>query len=465
VMVYVEELLAYDETVEMTACEGEVMTYEGVEYPAGTQETFTHTSVNGCDSIIYLDVVALPLSSNVVELNTCDGTTVEYNDDDLSPGIYNYAFPNQFGCDSLVEVNVGMLESSYETVSLEGCDGSTVSFAGQDYEVGTETEIPFTNQQGCDSVINLLVTPLVVSISTLEFEICANDSINYNNEFLTAGTTTEYVFIDEQGCDSIVIVHIESYPEFEFQITATDLLCWNDASGEIIINSVVGGTEPFNYAFDDSNFQTDTMMQSANAGEHYIYVRDANGCVEERTIEIEAIPPLDLEFIAPDLNCVDDSVLIRTQLLAGETDSMQYNWQHGAIGNTSPIYNPGNYVLDVTNECETRAFELEVELGDRTGDGYFYIPNSFSPNGDGTNDEFMGYAAGDIEVLVYEMRLFDRWGNTMFKTTKIGEGWDGSFEQEDMNPGVYVWWMRAEVLVCGRRVEEVFEYGDVTIIR
>lgn len=71
-------------------------------------------------------------------------------------------------------------------------------------------------------------------------------------------------------------------------------------------------------------------------------------------------------------------------------------------------------------------------------DWAFYIPNAFSPNADGTNDGFNGKG---VNIKKYEMIIFDRWGNLIFKTNSLDTAWDGranggeSTAQQD----VYVW--------------------------
>jgi gliding motility-associated-like protein len=459
------ENTAYAETVELSACEGETVLYEGIAYPAGTTEIFNFTTAAGCDSVITLHVAELLLSENTVNVFTCAGTTTEYNGDDLAPGTYEYIFENQLGCDSVVEVVVGELLSTYETLTLTGCEGSTISYGGQDYAVGTQVDLTYQTYQGCDSVVSLTISALEVPVSTLELTICADDSLAYGTTFLYPGTTTEFVFESVDGCDSIVIISLEAYPEFDFTLSAPDILCWNDASGEILIEAVTGGTAPFSYAYDQGSFQSDTILTGIGSGQHVIYVQDAHGCVEEQALAISEIPPLEVFLEAPVLPCQADSIMVEAQLLRGATDSMLYHWLHGVQGNQIAIYNPGTYTLEVTNLCETRRFDLEVTLGHQIGEGYFYIPNSFSPNGDGANDVFTAYAANDVEVLSYELHLYDRWGNALYNTNDLAKGWDGKMKEENLNVGVYVWWLRAEVLVCGREQVSVFEKGDVTIFR
>jgi gliding motility-associated-like protein len=52
----------------------------------------------------------------------------------------------------------------------------------------------------------------------------------------------------------------------------------------------------------------------------------------------------------------------------------------------------------------------------------FYIPNAFTPNGDGENDYFTGKGIG---IVNYHMQIFDRWGMMIFETYDLYQGWDG----------------------------------------
>jgi len=94
-----------------------------------------------------------------------------------------------------------------------------------------------------------------------------------------------------------------------------------------------------------------------------------------------------------------------------------------------------------------------------------FIPNGFSPNGNGTNDNFTLYANERV-VEIERMLIFDRWGEEIFQGNRIvpndpSQGWDGRFRGEDMNPGVFVYVFEV-LLDDGRR--EIFS-GDVTLIR
>lgn len=77
-----------------------------------------------------------------------------------------------------------------------------------------------------------------------------------------------------------------------------------------------------------------------------------------------------------------------------------------------------------------------------------YIPNAFSPNGDGTNDVFKPSAIyittkTNNRLYSYEMEIFDRWGNKLFMTNDLEQGWDGNFEGKACSTGVYLYKVRA----------------------
>lgn len=96
----------------------------------------------------------------------------------------------------------------------------------------------------------------------------------------------------------------------------------------------------------------------------------------------------------------------------------------------------GTYVvcLDAFNNNCHDTICKEVLVTERVG---IFVPNAFTPDKDGKNDEFGPSIAG--EILDYEFRVFDRWGQQVFYSTQIGEMWDGVFKGQNAKEDVYVW--------------------------
>ena len=94
-----------------------------------------------------------------------------------------------------------------------------------------------------------------------------------------------------------------------------------------------------------------------------------------------------------------------------------------------------------------------------------YIPNAFSPNGDGNNDHFIIYGDNN-SIKIPLLQIFDRWGNMVFEAKDFRPndpkfGWDGMFEGRFMNAQVLVW--KAEIELFDGRVETIT--GDLTLVR
>lgn len=89
----------------------------------------------------------------------------------------------------------------------------------------------------------------------------------------------------------------------------------------------------------------------------------------------------------------------------------------------------------------------------------YYMPNTFTPNGDGLNDRFRPIPPG-MKTTVY-FRVFNRMGQLVFETNKWMEGWDGKFKGKDSPMGAYVW----EVKGYDANGRVVQLQGTVTLLR
>jgi len=94
-----------------------------------------------------------------------------------------------------------------------------------------------------------------------------------------------------------------------------------------------------------------------------------------------------------------------------------------------------------------------------------YVPNVFSPNGDGFNDFFTLFTDSDVQKITL-MEIYTRWGDLVFRKADFDPnipnlGWDGKFDGENLNPGVYVY--RIEI-IYGDGLEDQLA-GDITIVR
>ena len=103
--------------------------------------------------------------------------------------------------------------------------------------------------------------------------------------------------------------------------------------------------------------------------------------------------------------------------------------------------------------------EDEVHISTLCSEDAVYVPNSFTPNGDGKNDLFRIRTYGLDHITVF--RVFNRWGEMVFETTDINAGWDGTWRGALCFPAVYVWYIEGTCFSG----QQVVMKGNVTLIR
>jgi gliding motility-associated-like protein len=89
----------------------------------------------------------------------------------------------------------------------------------------------------------------------------------------------------------------------------------------------------------------------------------------------------------------------------------------------------------------------------------FFMPTAFTPNGDGLNDILRPVAIGYKSIKYF--RIFNRWGQMLYDSHNIEEGWDGTYHGRNADAGVYFW----EINTTDRFGATQHKRGDVTLIR
>tara|TARA_B100001057_G_C22674969_1_gene881432 strand:+ start:133 stop:609 length:477 start_codon:yes stop_codon:yes gene_type:complete len=88
-----------------------------------------------------------------------------------------------------------------------------------------------------------------------------------------------------------------------------------------------------------------------------------------------------------------------------------------------------------------------------------YAPNAFSPDGDGLNDVFNVTGQGIID---FEMEIFNRWGQMVFKSYTLEDKWDGTFRGKDLPTGTYVY--KIKIISYGENQKTV-QSGTISLVR
>ncbi|MEZ5197496.1 MAG: gliding motility-associated C-terminal domain-containing protein [Bacteroidales bacterium] len=268
------------------------------------------------------------------------------------------------------------------------------------------------------------------------------------------------IVTDHHSCpevyDTITIVELA---QIEFELEGTDLICYNDSTGKINVANLIGGTgvyDDFVWMMNEQLFsQGKQDIDTLSAGKYTLNVIDDLGCNASNEITIAQPEPIILDLEAINGNISLGSIDLT---VTGGTLPYEYLWSTGEITEDIDPLGGGIYTVEVTdgNMCKS-AGSVFVEVHYR-----IYAPTAFSPNGDGMNDEFKIYGLG-TDLRQFELTLFDRWGNEVFKTNDAENYWNGRFHNSGEACPIEVYtWMAKITYSTG---EAIIDKGNVSLLK
>ncbi|MEZ4937981.1 MAG: gliding motility-associated C-terminal domain-containing protein [Crocinitomicaceae bacterium] len=189
----------------------------------------------------------------------------------------------------------------------------------------------------------------------------------------------------------------------------------------------------------------------------WVEVMDTNGCSDSASMYIDFYPTTFLT-VSPDYYGLEGDTAI---IWANASAPGQLFWIPAEFINCTNC--DTTFVFPPTTTTYTANFlDTNGCLVKNSVTIYFdpliYVPNAFTPNGDGMND-FFGAKGGNFKT--FELLIFNRWGELIFEGNAIDDWWDGKYKGEKVQDGVYVWKIRYEDL--NSNIDVI--YGHVTVLR
>ncbi len=193
-----------------------------------------------------------------------------------------------------------------------------------------------------------------------------------------------------------------------------------------------------------------TQTISADSAFNYVVAVTLNGCPGGDSILVQIAPPLFLGGEAA--LCGQFSVMLD----AGPGAS--FLWNTGATSQTIEVASAGQYWVQVDNgSCITND---TIDVTGAPGEGVIYIPNTFTPTGNTVNDKFLAVGEG---IVSYRMRIYNRWGELIFETTDMTQGWDGRYKGQLVQVDTYVYVIDYQTVCSATKMKR--EVGHVNVLR
>ncbi|MEZ4825813.1 MAG: PKD domain-containing protein [Bacteroidia bacterium] len=355
-----------------------------------------------------------------------------------------------------------------------------------------------TAENCVDTVVkNIIINP----VPFVDFDAtreCLNDTTHFTNQTtLASGAVTTYNFdfgdgrnschpqppprftlpgnytvtlsaVSDSGCTAQRIREVIVYPLPEFERIEADTACFSDRATLRIVSTPGTEIEWFNNIHDLQPFHTGNSFTTPPLpyeNTYYIQARSSYGCINERIpITAAVYPEQELAVLASEEK-VHLPLAITDFSTASSIGIVSWNWDFGD-GTTSdqpePSHTyqyPGKYEVRVTTEDINGCIRIEsmvVEVLKLVG---VYMPDAFTPNHDGINDT---YRAGHYNLAMFNIRIFNRWGQLVFASDNPDFEWDGrNLSGAPVTEGVYVYEIKARDF-DGQEIEES---RTITVIR
>ncbi len=220
---------------------------------------------------------------------------------------------------------------------------------------------------------------------------------------------------------------------------------------------VTGGIAPFSYSWNTQPPQSTQTATGLCPGKYEVKISDASGASQTDTV---ALSPLLSGPTASAGNNV--SVLIGQSVMLSASGGGTYFWSPSQGLSCDSCSNPNANPSSTTTYCVTvkdskgctnsSCLQVRVECGE------VFVPNYFSPNGDGENDKLCIFGSC---IQSFTITIYDRWGERVFETSDRKECWDGVYKGQAMNTAVFVYYLKATLLTG----EVISQKGNISLVR
>ena len=428
--------------------------------------SLTVTTVNGCE-VELLSPQSLPIDLIVIDdntfedmLNVCMGESIFLNENP-DPN-YNYEWTPTTNLDDPTSPNPQLINADANTVYTVTISNISIDTCSIMRTVAVnvfDTPAPSINAVGQE---NICTTEGILSIELGAGETVMwstdesfDDIISTDESIVTtpgAGTTYYAMVSNQFGCGSELVSFLSTSSELDLDPDIAQQNLCIDGSTEL--NATINGINtPTEWTWSPETqideFLTESMVL-VSPTESTIYTlvgTNQFGCSDEITFDVEVID-LESQIIAQ----ITTSDLITGQpvtLSVTENPDYTYSWSPASILDDPTSANPTftlteevTFEVEVTdsNGCSAVFAVVVLPADTPCAEPYVFVPNAFSPNGDGLNEELR---IDGNQITEMYLAIYNRWGEKVFEATDQTQTWDGTYEGKALDPDVFGYTFRA----------------------
>ena len=303
--------------------------------------------------------------------------------------------------------------------------------------------------------------------SSLAFGDTLNDPLTDSTATVTvSGDATFYVRPLDNDCASADSVFVDLQLA-DPAVTGDTLVCADEPADLLLIGVEAGSSitwTPTNEIVSGQGTEQAVVAPAATSS-FGVDVTSPGGCTWSGSVVVNVSPVNGASVSAS----VDQPIVLpgtTVQLLATPATGVGYTWSPSSLVSDATIADPTALItettwffLTVSDSICTRSDSVLVTVYELNCDEPdIFVPNAFTPNGDGSND--LLFVRGRF-ITELDLQVFDRWGEKVFETTDQNVGWDGTFRGKPVDPAVFVY----HLTVRCEDGQRYFKKGNVTVIR
>jgi gliding motility-associated-like protein len=391
------------------------------------------TDMNGCVAREAVPLTALPTPKVYIGQDTvlCSGQILKltvpqlpdyiYVWDDGSTnlfypvsqtGAYSVKVTNQYGCYASTSINV-----IFKTTAL--------------FTLGNDTSM-------CKgSTVELQPSPKLNGVY-----LWSNGS---TSTFLNVSSSGLYwLKVTNDGCEKTDTILVSYSPGPTITLGKDTAIC----EGQTLL--LTAGSTDAQYTWQDGSNQPTFLVTAP--GKYSVQAKKA-GCESNSSIDVSSISIPAVNIGKNTTLCTDEKIT-----LDATSPYSTYQWQDGSVDPVYIVSTAGTYRVEVSNSCGSTKDSIVVLY--ENCNCKFSVPNAFTPNGDGKNDLFLPKSPCKHDH--YHLRIFNRWGQQVFETSNEGQGWDGTFNNQQASADGYVWFLEFQDGTTGKTINQ---QGSVVLVR